>query len=321
MDREHLAIINLYLLPDLGRMVIPYLTVKEVLVQEWRDEQSEEGEQSEDEKRSPSYDQVIAVRETPQGNEIYVVDCHNSFIQVLLEEKRSSGESNIKLLYEWGKEDNRMTMPSSIAIPPGRSEIFVVDVWESCVRVFSLERKSIRRWGNSDEERNPFYYFRYPRGIAVTTSKVYVADTYDKTIKAFTLEGEFLHKWGNASIFKEPVDIAVSPNEREIYVFDQRSQQVITFDVSESSPFEAKLLGRWSIDKGMSTNMALGDGEIYLSCRDNCIRVFSLNGKFRREIRASKGIIKPAGLAFYKDRLYVFDGNNLSVKIYQRTLD
>lgn len=129
------------------------------------------------------------------------------------------------LLFEMGG----LSMPSDVAIGKG-GQIYVIDGGNHQVAVFDASGNRVTSLGmmGSDEGQ-----FLDPLGIGVSPGgDVYVADKGNKRLVMFDASGGYKHSLpleadGEAVV---PIDVAVGPRGKELFVTDNVSHRVVVFD-------------------------------------------------------------------------------------------
>jgi hypothetical protein len=195
-SQEPFRILSQYLLPDLSSLALGYLTVREVLVREWK---------------ISDMPRKIVVH--PKGM-IYVTDRRHDNIVIF----NRSG----KLLQTLSKIKD----PRTIAISP-QGELYVIDGVDN-ISVFTPGGKFLRTFIEGIQ-----WYDNSVRDIAFFQDKVYVTD---RGVKVFDLKGKLIaeHHLSNARGFIGSDRIAVSPDGK-IYVSNYIKDYVWIFEHEGSS--------------------------------------------------------------------------------------
>lgn len=189
-----------------------------------------------------------------------------------------------------------------------RGRIYVTDSLSNCFYIYSnngilLKTIEIHR----------------PLGIATHNGKIFIGEQSSGSVKVFDTEGNLLYEIGSgAAEFGLPNDIAISQDGR-VYIVDSLQNLVKVY--SE----EGQYLFNFGTGMSFPTGIAIDGiaGEIYVSDHNNTrIKVFDLNGTYKREIRGSgmlgSRFLRPHGLAMDSQRLYIVDSYNSTMAVYDK---
>lgn len=137
-----------------------------------------------------------------------------------------------------GQGSGQFDRPKGVALDAD-GNIYVGDIGNHRVQVFSPEGEFLREWGVQGSGPGQF---NEPWGLAVDSERgfVYVADTWNHRIQKFDLEGNFLTQWGIfvdtggqaagfESQFWGPRDVAID-TAGNVYVTDTGNKRVQKFD-------------------------------------------------------------------------------------------
>ena len=143
---------------------------------------------------------------------------------------------------------NQFRFPSGIAIST-TSEVFVGDVLNYRVQVFTTEGVFLRRWGQRGVGTVEFEKIS---ALAIYDNMLFVCDSGNRRIQTFDLQGNFLHLLGidnfAVSAMTSPVGIAVSP-AGECYILDVGTQQGEYLRVMVIDCTSGQFLRQWSVSK------------------------------------------------------------------------
>jgi len=186
--------------------------------------------------------------------------------------------------------------------------------------------------------------FNSPHGIAIAPDgTLFIADTNNNRIQHFSADGQFLNTWGSfgdittgdapSGTFNQPWAVAVSPDEKFIYVADTWNHRIQKFtaggtpltmwgtplyDPTNNGPY-----GIWG-PRGIAVD---AQGRVFVADTGNKrILVYDADGIFIQQIgREGVGIgqfEEPVGLAFDPGGyLYVADTWNQRVQVFEPSED
>jgi hypothetical protein len=142
------------------------------------------------------------------------------------------------LLATWGggpgSGDNEFNWPSSLAVDAG-GYVYVGDQNNHRIVKRDSSGHYVTKWGSSGTGDGQFYIVR---GLAADNSgRVYVVDENDSQghgrVQAFNNTGALLTQWGSFdagdTTFTQPLGVAVSPNNKVIYVSDSMTHEIKVF--------------------------------------------------------------------------------------------
>ncbi|MBI2061947.1 MAG: 6-bladed beta-propeller [Nitrospirae bacterium] len=221
----------------------------------------------------------------------------------------------------------------------GKGRIFATDPSEGRVVVFDMEKKKQYFLGQTGA-----HALARPHGCAVgPKEELYVVDRGLLRAMRYTPEGEFMAAYGGNEMFLNPIDAAVSPDGKRLYVSDSYLHQVLVFDPEgklvltigkqgkEPEPVPPGAHGSdryWNRGSGegefnFPTYLALDkNGLLYVVDAMNFrIQIFDSSGAYVRSIgslgRGFGNFARPKGIAVDADgNLYVADGAFNNVQIF-----
>jgi tripartite motif-containing protein 71 len=285
-------IISSYLIPDLARLVLQYLPLKEELIGSLR-----------------GFVTPTSVAVSKRSGNIYVLSPGAQIIVIHDSKGKVIGEIETRYLLKY---------PQRIAISPTTNHIYVTDA--SRIYVFDDERSFLRAWGSRGVNAGEF---KDPQGMTISDDgEVYVADRKNNRIQVFDEKGTFLRQWGSDAL-KYPSDVAVSGDE--VYVVDTGNHQVKVYSR------DGKLLRKWG-ETGWEEEQFMGplgiaisptSGEVYVTDEEtSSFQVFAKDGKFlRREIRYDASFNHLEGIAIdSKGEIYIANRGNNNVLIFRVSL-
>ncbi len=155
------------------------------------------------------------------GGNLYVVDGGRNVVLVFSpEQKPLTSIGNAELFNK----------PAFIAVSDELQRVYVTDVKENRVVVFSKRGEYLFSFGESGKDDGQFHA---PQGIAVTgEGKVFVVDMFNFRVQVFDAEGKYLGQFGQQGTqpwqFELPKDIAVD-SDGNLHVTDARKPALLTF--------------------------------------------------------------------------------------------
>ena len=113
-----------------------------------------------------------------------------------------------------------------------KNNVYVTDMENSRIQKFDSDGNFITMWGSKGIGESKFSY-GIP-GIGIDSSeKIYVVDRGEAIIQKFDSDGNFITMWGskgsNEGEMNKPEDIAINPNNNNVYVTDTKNSRIIEF--------------------------------------------------------------------------------------------
>jgi hypothetical protein len=155
-----------------------------------------------------------------------------------------------------------------------------------------------------------------PLSIAVDGSgKIFVGSGADGSVSVYDSSGMLLYKLGSGSgEFLMPSDIAIS-GAGVVYVTDSRKNTVKAYKTTGEYQFS---FGAFNFPTGIAVDDA--SAEVYISDHNNVrIRIYNLNGQWKKDISLSGRLLRPQGIASDADRLYITDAYHSTTAVYSKT--
>jgi DNA-binding beta-propeller fold protein YncE len=204
--------------------------------------------------------------------------------------------------------------PWGVAAHKGR--IYVTDTVKRGVLMFDVPGKQFKIIGNEGPGA-----LRKPIGIDVSKSgEVYVADTSAKRITVYDRDGNFLRAFGDRSLLRRPSGVAVSPDEKRVYVIDtggvdSQEHHLYIFDANTGEL--ERTVGTRGKEEG-SFNLPLqvttaNDGTVYVTDSGNFrVQAFTAEGDLKMAFgkvgRKIGNFARPKGIATdASGNIYVVD--------------
>ena len=113
------------------------------------------------------------------------------------------------------------------------NELFMADIFGSCVNVLDTTNGSIRTIRDRDLGR--------PMGICLFGDSLYVTDIDNNCIHVFNIDGRYIKCIGEGQI-NHPVDVCVSP-DGELFVSDNDMFHIRVFRIEDGSYVRSIVLG------------------------------------------------------------------------------
>jgi len=165
--------------------------------------------------------QAVAQEECPSTGD------RNSSIKFVYDREGSGGPSG-------GRKRKPFDQPSSVAVAPVTSAVYVADTSNHRIVKFDSEGNYDEQWSSFT---GPHYGFYRPAGVAVAPDgSVYVANSTEKfTIVKFDSDGKYDWEWTEESgagtyEFDRPEGVAVAPDTSAVYVADTENHRIVKFD-------------------------------------------------------------------------------------------
>jgi DNA-binding beta-propeller fold protein YncE len=135
---------------------------------------------------------------------------------------------DLKFLRAYGDKGD-FTIPGGIAVNEKDDELWVIDVKESLIKVFTLDGTFSHTVGAKGGGDGQFFY---PTNLAIDGDRVYVADTLNFGVQVINLQGEYITSWGGncnfPGCFQRAKGIDVDSNGN-VYVVDAAFNNVQIF--------------------------------------------------------------------------------------------
>ncbi|MHB0977673.1 MAG: 6-bladed beta-propeller [Candidatus Aquicultorales bacterium] len=140
-------------------------------------------------------------------------------------------DSSGKFLYRFPGEPSDKSGQPIVNNPMGlfyyENKLYVTDVGDHDVKVFSLDGKLLKKFGRSGRKKGEFLF---PHGITADEDSVYVVDSNNSRVQVFDKDGVFKYQFGqekpNSLVI--PRGIAIDSLGR-VHVVDLAQQKVFVF--------------------------------------------------------------------------------------------
>ena len=219
--------------------------------------------------------------------------------------------------------DRVFAKPFGVAAKDG-----VVVVTDTVLRqgfIFNLRRQKLYPLGRAGKKG----LLGKPLGVAIgADSQIYIADASAKKVIVYDAFGMYLRDIGDFGDLDRPVDVAVSPDGKQVYVMDaggidSRRHRVVVYSVEGAKLFEFGQRGGGKGEFNLPTQVEVApDGTVYVLDAGNFrVQVFSADGQFQRAWgrvgRNFGDFARPRGLAVGGDgNIYVSDAAFRNVQVF-----
>ena len=200
-------------------------------------------------------------------------------------------------------EPGGLAKPYGVAVKNDR--VYVSDTQQRAIVMFDFAAKKMKYFGTDDEGR-----LLKPLGITISNEgNVFVADITAKRVVVFDADGNFLRAIGNEELFERPTGIALSPDDKTLYVVDtggieSDSHHILVFDALNGN--HIKTIGKRGTQAG-ELNIPLQatvtpNGKIYVVDSGNFrVQAFNTDGSSSHTFgsigRKSGQFSRPKGIA------------------------
>ncbi|MDX2463283.1 MAG: hypothetical protein QNK31_02120 [Porticoccus sp.] len=192
--------------------------------------------------------------------------------------------------------------------------------------IFNLQRQKMYQFGHLGKKEG---VMTKPMGVAIGAgSQIFVADVSAKKVFVYDAFGLFKLSMGGVGEFDRPVDVAVSPDGKQVYVVDAGGidsvrHRVVVYDDKGVKQGEFGKRGEAAGEFNLPTQVAVAqDGSVYVLDAGNFrVQVFSATGKFLRAWgkvgRGFGDFARPRGLAVGGDgNVYVTDATFRNIQVF-----
>ena len=192
-----------------------------------------------------------------------------------------------------------------------------------CISTFTAEGIKIKSFGSNGSGQGQF---NGPTGVAVDNDdNIYVADQQNNRIQKFTAGGQFIASVGSKGDqplqFTNPVGIGFNNKNKKLYICDQSNHrvQILNTDLTFHASFGSRGSANAQFLNCLHAAFDSG-GNVYITDYfNNRIQVFTPEGKFLREIKATPKGSVPNAYAIAidsSDNVYVSERANHCVHIF-----
>jgi DNA-binding beta-propeller fold protein YncE len=203
--------------------------------------------------------------------------------------------------------------------------VVVTDTAQQKGFIFNLRRQNLYHFGHVGKEG----VMTKPMGAAIgADDEIFVADVKAQCVYVYDAFGMYLRTIGSRKDLDRPVDVAVSPDGKEVFVvdaggIDSQRHRVVVYD---TQGVKRRVIGRRGEGRGefnLPNQVALApDGTLYVLDAGNFrIQAFSAEGKFLRSWggagRDYGNFARPRGLAVDSDgNVYVSDAAYRNFQVF-----
>ncbi len=220
------------------------------------------------------------------GTQVFVADTYNHKIKFF-----ASGDGN-SYAYQagWGSElrpNGFLNFPNGIAVNSSSGRVYVADLYNHRVQVFSAAGGYITKWGNMVNSGGAYDYI-YAVDVALDSSGyVYVLDRWHNRVMKYTPDGTPLQQfggwWGSGDgEMAHPSSLAIGP-DGSVYVYEADNHRVSKFAANGGFLLKWGSEGTGNGQFGWSESGITVDnsGNVYVCDEENSrVQKFTANGVF-----------------------------------------
>ena len=228
------------------------------------------------------------------------------------------GEHSFRLLTG---PKHRLVKPEGIAVDAA-DNIYIADSERGLVAVYDPAGRFLRYLGKLGDES----LFHYPTGIAINSDRLYVLDSERHALFIMDLNGHVLRRIGRYSgndvVVEFEFPSAIVAANQQLAILDNGGSRISVLDLDGNprKQFQIAQVFRHGMieDMGLAADSA---GNIYVSNLVNAsIRTYSPSGDFIGTLGSeSTHFSAPTSIWISGGKLYVSDGGNRRVEVYQMT--
>ncbi len=238
--------------------------------------------------------------------------------------RRENAEDRLfKTLTGIKSKDSVFAKPFGVAAKNGL--VVVTDTVSRQGFIFNLRRQKLYPLGRVGKKG----VLKKPLGVAIgANGQIYIADVSARKVIVYDAFGMYLSDIGDFRDLDRPVDVAVSPDGKQIYIMDaggidSRRHRVVVYTAEGVKLFEFGWRGNGAGEFNLPTQVEVApDGTVYVLDAGNFrVQVFSADGQFQRAWgRVGRGFgdfARPRGLAVGVDgNIYVSDAAFRNVQVF-----
>jgi DNA-binding beta-propeller fold protein YncE len=179
-------------------------------------------------------------------------------------------------LTSWGEAT--LHSPHSVWISP-KQQIYVADVEDHTVRLFTLGGQLLRTWGTEGQPGGPGMPFNKPTwAVETPAGELLVADGYGQfRVHRFAADGTLLRSWGEQGggpgQFGLPHGIRLDPRGRVMLIDREPNHRIQFFDL------DGEFLGQWTGLLGPNDAFIDPDEQVFVAESGYRVSVFNLDGE------------------------------------------
>lgn len=223
-------------------------------------------------------------------------------------------------LYDFivGEEDAILSSP--FGIHAEKTKLYVTDVGSKSLYIFDKEKNKTLNIRGSDKEE-----FLYPIDIiADVNGNIFVSDSIRAKIYVFNKNGDFSYII-NSRVFQRPVGIAISPDNKKLYIVDALANQIHVTTLKGKLLYSIGKRGSGDGEFNRPTFIDVADdGNLYVSdSMNHRVQIFDTNGKFMHKFGKLGQNIgsfgSPRGIALDRDEnIYISDTMFNTIQIFNK---
>ncbi|MBE9536717.1 MAG: NHL repeat-containing protein [Proteobacteria bacterium] len=226
-------------------------------------------------------------------------------------ERKKPPTYKISKLFEIkGTQDHPLDQPSDIVVSKNGT-IYAVDGPNFKISAYDQGGRFLFSFGKKGNRGGEF---AAPIGIGISsTDDLYIADRGNQMIHIFDSRGRFKGKVDLSAHAVVPIDVAVDPTNKLLYITDNKGHRVVVFNRSGKLVSEWGQRGEQDRDFRYPATIWLHKDKLYIADSLNSRAVvYRTNGRFMRQI-GSWGVLpgeffRPKGVAVADDgKVYIAD--------------
>lgn len=218
----------------------------------------------------------------------------------------------------FGEEDFSLSAPFGIHVAGDR--VYTTDIIAKKVYIFDKNENEVL-WLEGSKKEN----FLYPVDvISDSRGNVYVSDSVRAKIYVFKKDGDFIYAIKDKRI-QRPVGIALSPDEKELYIVDTLSSKIHVANLNGKILTSIGKFGKGNGEFNRPTYIDVGkDGKLYITdSMNHRVQILEGDGKYVHSFgklgQKIGSFANPRGIALDNDgNIYVNDTLFNTIQIFNQ---